>query len=145
MRQPTVLAYEFVKAIPNELEDQTLYVSIDYATVAHKCCCGCGREVVTPLSPTDWKLTYDGESISLNPSVGNWSFECRSHYWIEKSTIWWADHWSREKIEAGRTYDRRAKERYYAGTERALRDSGRPTNDKLNRRIWSWVSRLWLR
>ena len=87
MRQPTILACEFVKSIPNELEEETLYVSMEYATVAHKCFCGCGREVVTPLSSTDWKLTYDGESISLSPSIGNWRFECRSHYWIEKSTI----------------------------------------------------------
>ncbi len=64
MRQPMVLACEFVKSIPNELEDGTLYVSMEYATVAHKCCCGCGKEVVTPLSSTDWMLTYDGESIS---------------------------------------------------------------------------------
>ena len=59
MKQPTVLAFEFVQAIPEKLEDGTLYVSMDYATVVHKCCCGCGREVVTPLSPTDWKLTFD--------------------------------------------------------------------------------------
>ena len=51
MRLPTVLACEFVKAIPAELEERTLYASMDYATVAHKCCCGCGREVVTPLRP----------------------------------------------------------------------------------------------
>ena len=101
MKRPMVLAHEFVKAIPNELEERTLYASMDYATVAHKCCCGCGREVVTPLSPTDWNLTYDGESISLSPSIGNWSFKCRSHYWIEKGTCRWADPWSKEQIEAG--------------------------------------------
>src|SRR5712692_8520000 len=27
--------------------------SMAYATVAHKCCCGYGKEVVTPLTPTD--------------------------------------------------------------------------------------------
>jgi hypothetical protein len=61
-----------------------LYVSPGYATVTHLCCCGCGAEVVTPLSPTDWKLTFDGVAISLSPSVGNWSLPCRSHYFIDR-------------------------------------------------------------
>ena len=89
MNVPIVLSHEFVKAIPDELAERTLYVSMDYATVVHRCCCGCGREVVTPLSPTDWKLIYDGISVSLYPSIGNWSFECQSHYWVEKSRLLW--------------------------------------------------------
>ncbi|WP_353963011.1 DUF6527 family protein [Streptomyces sp. NBC_00365] len=36
--------------------------------------CGCGRKVVTPLAPQEWKLTLDGVSVSLHPSIGNWSF-----------------------------------------------------------------------
>jgi hypothetical protein len=79
MKQPIVLDTEFVASIPDRLAEHTLYVSMEYATVAHQCCCGCGLEVVTPLSPTDWKLTYDGVSVSLHPSIGNWSFPCRSH------------------------------------------------------------------
>ena len=145
MRQPTVLACEFVKAIPTELEERTLYVSMDYATVTHRCCCGCGREVVTPLNPTDWSLTYDGESISLSPSIGNWSFECRSHYWIEKSTVRWATRWSKAQIEAGRVHDRRAKERQYARDGSNLQDDGRPAWDKSRNGFWLWLSRLWSR
>jgi len=145
MKQPVVLAHEFVKVIPNELEERTLYVSMDYATVAHKCCCGCGREVVTPLSPTDWKLIYDGESISLSPSVGNWSFECRSHYWIEKSTVRWAGQWSKEQIEVGRAHDWRAKERHYAGAGRATQGAERHARGKSRKGFWSRLSRLWSR
>jgi hypothetical protein len=142
MKQRIVLAYEFVKAIPNELEERTLYVSMDYATVAHKCCCGCGREVVTPLSPTDWKLTYNGEAISLSPSIGNWSFECQSHYWIEKSTVRWAGQWSKEKIAAGRADDRSAKERHYAGTGRVKQNAGSSARGKSRKGFWSWLSTL---
>jgi hypothetical protein len=54
-------------------QQDTIYISIRFATVGHKCCCGCGREVITPLSPTDWSLTSDGETVSLHPSIGNWS------------------------------------------------------------------------
>ncbi len=66
---------------------KALYVSIEFTTVVHKCCCGCGREVVTPLSPTDWKLTFDGVSISLHPSIGSWNLPCQSHYWIRHNRV----------------------------------------------------------
>lgn len=111
------LKHEFVEYIPNETEEGTLYVSMVYATATHKCCCGCGQEVVTPLSPTDWSLTFDGQSLSLDPSIGNWSFRCQSHYWIRNSRVRWADRWSEQEIAAGRTRDRLAKERYYDQSE----------------------------
>jgi hypothetical protein len=113
MKHKMVLKHEFVEYIPNDLRDGTIYVSVAFATVAHKCCCGCGNEVVTPLSPTDWKLTFDGEAISLDPSIGNWSFRCRSHYWIERNRVKWAPRWSEKEIRAGRARDRWTKERYF--------------------------------
>lgn len=142
MNQTTVLAFEFVNSIPEKLEERTLYVSMDYATVAHKCCCGCGREVVTPLSPTDWKLAYDGVSISLSPSIGNWSFDCQSHYWIVKNTVRLADRWSKDEIEAGRAHDRRAKQKYFTadkerGVKRVTRGKSHPG---FWARLWKWLS-----
>ncbi|WP_425342947.1 DUF6527 family protein [Rhizobium etli] len=47
--------------------------------MAHLCACGCRTEVITPLSPTDWRFTFNGKTISVEPSVGNWSLTCRSH------------------------------------------------------------------
>ena len=67
------LEHRFCKHIPDSLEPGILYVSMEYATAVHSCCCGCGEEVVTPFTPTDWKMTFDGRAISLWPSVGNWS------------------------------------------------------------------------
>lgn len=90
------MKHQFVEFIPDELEDGILYVSITYATVLHKCGCGCGNEVVTPLSPMDWQLTFNGETISLFPSIGNWSFPCRSHYWIRKNEVVWVKDWYKE-------------------------------------------------
>jgi hypothetical protein len=113
MKRQTTLTHEFVEYIPDELKDGTLYVSMPFATVAHKCCCGCGKEVVTPLSPTDWKLIFHGKCISLDPSIGNWSFDCKSHYWIRGGKVRWAGMWSQEEIDAGRAADRSAKARYF--------------------------------
>src|SRR5690349_16452342 len=93
---------EFVEEIPRELEPDTVYVSIPFSIVVHSCFCGCGQRVVTPLSPVDWELTYDGETISLYPSIGNWDFPCMSHYWIQKNKVVWARKWSHERIERGR-------------------------------------------
>jgi hypothetical protein len=104
---------EFVEHLPERLEDGVLYISVTFATAVHRCCCGCGREVVTPLKPTDWSLTYDGESVWLDPSIGNWSFDCESHYWIDKSQVQWAPKWSRERIALGRAKDRSLKANYY--------------------------------
>ncbi|WP_030482240.1 DUF6527 family protein [Lentzea albidocapillata] len=83
----TTISHEFVDTIPDHLDDGVVYISIPYATAVHRCCCGCGHEVVTPLHPRQWSLTFDGESISLTPSIGNWSFPCRSHYWVRTGRV----------------------------------------------------------
>lgn len=104
---------EFVTYIPDVVKEGVLYISIPYATATHKCACGCGEAVVTPISPTDWSLTWNGESVTLNPSIGNWSLPCQSHYWIVENRIVWARRWSPFEIRAGRVRDGRAKNRYY--------------------------------
>lgn len=104
---------EFVEFMPPSLEDGVVYVSMEYGTVIHSCCCGCGNKVVTPLSPTDWKLIYDGENISLTPSVGNWSFPCQSHYWIKSGKIEWSEKFSKEQIDEVRRKDKYSKSKHF--------------------------------
>jgi hypothetical protein len=117
MNPEIVLKHEFVEFIPGELKDGTIYISIRFGTVSHLCVCGCKNKVVTPLRPTDWKLIFDGKGVSLHPSVGNWSFPCRSHYWIRNNRVQWAPQWSQYEIDAGRAYDRDAKEMYFGEGE----------------------------
>lgn len=102
--------HRFVEDIPDTLESQMLYIAIDCGAVVHLCACGCGNESVTPLGRTDWSITYDGETVSLSPSVGNWSFPCQSHYFIKKDNVRWAPKWSDKQIDAGRRYDRQLKD-----------------------------------
>lgn len=108
------LTHRFVNHIPEILEDNVIYVSIPFETVIHKCCCGCGREVVTPLSPTDWSLTFDGETITLNPSIGNWNFECKSHYFIKKNKVVWARKYTDYEIHANKEFDLEQRTKSYS-------------------------------
>lgn len=105
------LQHEFVDYIPDDLSNGVLYVSIPFATVVHKCCCGCGNEVVTPLDPAEWEMTFDGKSLSLSPSIGNWGLACQSHYWIHRNQVQWARRLSKYEIKAGRSLDRLRKAR----------------------------------
>lgn len=114
MKRATV-SHEFVEYVPSDLTDGVLYVSIPYATAVHLCPCGCRNRVVTPISPAEWQLSYDGESVSLTPSVGNWQFPCRSHYWIRRNRINWAGQWSDRQIAEGRRRAAADLENYFDG------------------------------
>ena len=107
------LQHKFVEFIPDILENGILYITIEYCTAIHKCVCGCGNEVVTPISPTDWQLTFDGKSISLSPSIGNWNLECKSHYWIINNRIKFARKWKYWEIYSGRKKDSEKKKLYF--------------------------------
>ena len=93
---------------------------MEYSTAVHKCCCGCGQEVVTPLSPTDWKLIFDGETVSLSPSIGNWSYKCRSHYFITRNKIQWCSDFSNSQVQKVKDSDALAKQQHYESLEQAL-------------------------
>ena len=101
------LTPEFVEYVPERPAPGVLYVSRRYATATHLCCCGCGSEVVTPLNPAKWRLTEDGGTVSLHPSVGNWSLPCQSHYWITGNRVRWAAAMAPEVIAAVKARDRR--------------------------------------
>jgi len=136
------MMHEFVDTIPDILAGGVLYVSIKYCTAVHRCACGCGNEVVTPLSPADWKLTFDGETVSLNPSIGNWSLDCQSHYWIANNEIKWSYRFSQQEIRRNRLCDENLRRRHH---ERSLSvDAEAAGNDAPKRKkIMSWLAR-WL-
>lgn len=108
-----IMQHRFLEFIPDQLEEGILYVSIEYCTAIHLCVCGCRNKVVTPISPTDWRLTFNGKSISLHPSIGNWNFDCQSHYWIRSGVVEWSGSWSNTQILENRKADERVKDEYY--------------------------------
>jgi hypothetical protein len=139
MQREIILNHEFVEYIPDDIKEGTIYISVTFATAVHKCCCGCRNQVVTPLSPTDWKLTFDGKFISLDPSIGNWGFPCQSHYWIKHNTVRWAPRWTKKQIEAGRQHDKSTKEKYFssADDQGTGETSGESRDEKSTQNLWN--------
>jgi hypothetical protein len=107
------ITFKFVEYMPEKIEEGILYISITYATAIHKCVCGCGNEVVTPISPTDWELTFNGKTVSLSPSIGNWNFDCKSHYFITRNKIRHARRWDDWEVDGGRKEDVEKKEKFF--------------------------------
>jgi hypothetical protein len=79
-----------VEFMPEPLEPGVLYVSRKYEVAIHLCACGCALETVTPIGAGDWTLTVADGKATLSPSIGNWQFPCRSHYWICGGAVVWA-------------------------------------------------------
>lgn len=147
MKPEIVLAFEFVEFIPDKLNEHTLYISTTYGTAVHKCFCGCGREVVTPLSPTAWQMTFDGVSVSLHPSVGSWSLPCQSHYIISKNRVVWAPQWTKEQIARGQAHEAQARERYFETVRDERSDvaaRSTPSADKPKQSFWGRIKRWFL-
>ena len=128
--------YKFVQYIPDKFDKGVIYISMEFGTAVHKCFCGCGEKVVTPLSPTDWEISYNGESISFYPSIGNWSFKCQSHYWIKYNQVIWSRKWSKKEIEEGRFRDSLNKNFYYQNNLISSKKDAKSFLDKLKKRLF---------
>jgi hypothetical protein len=108
-----ILKPQYVEQLPDEMKEGVFYICEAFDLTAHKCCCGCGEDVYNKLGPAKWRLTKmpDG-SVSLDPSVGNWKYACKSHYWISKNRVIDAGMMSARAIEAVQQRDRRDRDKY---------------------------------
>lgn len=107
------MTHQFVESLPEPLSAGVLYVTNDRDLAAHLCACGCGKEVITPLSPTGWRLKLTPRGASLEPSIGNWSFPCRSHYVVRAGEVQVASDMPQWAIEQGRARDQSQRVKYY--------------------------------
>ncbi|WP_412457960.1 DUF6527 family protein [Mycolicibacterium mucogenicum] len=91
------------------MEPGLLYIS----TAGHICPCSCGREVVTKLFPTRYRIIFDGE-VSLSPSIAATGLPCNTHYFITRGRVDW--HEKLDTTQAARVHaaDRRALEAHRA-------------------------------
>ena len=85
----TGLTAKLVETIPEDLKEGIIYISEPYRVAIHNCCCGCGNEVVTPLGGHGWGLTMNNGKATLNPSIGSFALDCKSHYWIRDGEVEW--------------------------------------------------------
>jgi hypothetical protein len=121
----------YVEFVPKTLEDGVLYISRRFRTASHRCCCGCGTKIVTPLRETEYQLTERGDRVSLSPSIGNWNHPCQSHYLIQDNQVVWAGPMSQAEIRIGRVRDDELKEAHFSKVAWPLW-----------RQAWSWVKRF---
>jgi len=150
-----IITPQFVDLMPGQLQDGVLYISEKYCTAIHKCCCGCGQKVVTPLSPAKWQLHRYGDAVTLYPSIGNWNSPCRSHYWIRLNRIEWAGLMSDKQIRRVQERDQRDSQCYIEqiNARKAINILSRPrdaqsaagkTKDKSRQLgLWQWLKDLW--
>lgn len=115
------LQHKFLEFIPSELEDGIIYITMQYRTAVHKCVCGCGNKVITPITPSDWKITFDGRTVTFYPSIGNWNFPCRSHYWIKNSRVEYVLEWSISENKSTIPVKKKGKKRRFKWNWKKLR------------------------
>lgn len=130
------LRHQVVELMPATIEEGVLYISLEYLTVIHRCCCGCMEKVVTPIGPTDWSVTFHGDSVSLHPSIGNWGLACESHYVIRRSAVEWASAWSKPRIDAERRADRAAKEAFFNNSASSQEPQSQSASQPATRTTW---------
>lgn len=139
------MSYCHVETLPNELAEGVLYISETYSMAAHKCCCGCGEEVITPLNPTDWNLSIKDGLVSLSPSIGNWGFPCKSHYWIIDGEVEWSYQMSEKEIEQLRHEHARLKEDYYQDKDSSSTSRNKSSSDSIMTRVIRKLKKILIR
>src|SRR5437879_4452263 len=83
-----VVKPEYVDQLPDRLTEGILYICEEFSLTAHKCCCGCGEDVFNKLAPVKWQLLkMPDATVTMTPSIGNWNYDCQSHYWIERNRV----------------------------------------------------------
>ena len=90
-------------------------------------------------------MIYDGEAISLKPSVGNWSFDCKSHYWITNNEVKWSLKWSDETIHKVRAVEDSEREEYYKNKDSQNLEEGLSYSVELSKpepKKKSWFQKL---
>ncbi len=68
------------------------------------------------------------------PSIGNWSFACKSHYYIQMDQVIWAAKFSQLQIDQVRVRDKSDKKSYIEAINR---------QKSIITRIFSLVTKFW--
>ena len=126
-----------VQYMPKDLEPGVLYVSEQFGAAAHRCACGCGSKIRTPLGPTEWSVEETDGGPTLRPSVGNWQQACQSHYLITRGEVIWSAQWTAEQIADGRRREEKRRRAYYDSLDRK--------RGGVVQKLWRWMKSLFER
>lgn len=74
--------------------------------------------------------------VSLRPSIGNWNYRCKSHYFITNNRVIWADKFTQKQIASVQAKDNFDKQKYIANKNKQGSNSEQDSD--------SWFSKLWL-
>lgn len=136
----------YLTQFPEQLQEGILYISEEFNLTGHKCCCGCGEDVVLKLGPAKWHLTKESDgAVSLNPSVGNWKYACQSHYWIARNEILEAGPMSSGAIKWVQQRDRADREQYLERHAAAAKPKRKSTRERIKdaiQRGWRYLKDL---
>lgn len=125
---------QIVELAPSPLQDGALYISPKYKVAIHLCACGCGEKVVTPLSAAEWQVDLHGGTVSMSPSIGNWSMACKSHYWIRKGRIVWSGAISKKAMKQVFAQDQQA-----IALQQSLANAKSPKTGGWLGSFWRWL------
>lgn len=125
--------------IPEVIKDGVLYYAPSFNVAIHNCCCGCKSEVVTTISPAEWSIDIINGKPTLYPSIGNWSYRCKSHYWIRDGKIVWSGNMSESEIARSRNFRKLAQERM--SSERNV-NSRVETRPRMYQKFVNWIKSL---
>ena len=104
----------FVESIPpGRPPAGEFLISIKYGMGVLRCPCGCGNTMDVNIEPHRWSIKWDGEHISVCPSISSDWMGCRSHYWVRRNRIVWGYPISRTAEEKKEKEEAKARERIY--------------------------------
>ena len=79
----------YTQVIPDDIQDNKIYISKEYGVCIHNCPCGCKHQIVLPFTENQWTLTENNDKVSLTPSIFSKSLKCQSHYYIKNNNVQW--------------------------------------------------------
>lgn len=91
MKKEKTFYPEFLKYIPNDIDDSKLYISLEFGCAIFMCPCGCGHKAVLSLRPfweDAWDIEINEDKVSFSPSI--LSGVCKSHFYIKNNKVEWA-------------------------------------------------------
>lgn len=97
---PDAEAYQVIESerLPAVTEPYKFYYSPRFQMAALSCPCGCGHRVMLNLLDQH-SCEFVNGLPTVYPSILAADAPCRSHFWIRKGEVVWAEKWSKARVQ----------------------------------------------